>query len=201
MSIIDTAKKIIEKGKLLGDEELIRQGLELLDSVVPTPESIDEPDEPEAEDDSLKYECDNCNHQFSSDKPRKRCPECKKHKLILVNAQPLVKPTQEDDFSEFHRSTRKDDRKTWVDENGVIHKETRTQPVKMRGNMWSDTGRECAGDTVAQKKIIANVSERRPPARQIRVTCDRCSRQYQVPPILMMEKEVYICDNCVGRRR
>ena len=96
IDMLKNAKDLIAKGKALGDPELIQIGMDLLEQYSPKddpsvpggyteviPEIPDVTVEVEVAKEP-QYVCQNCGHTMPVDKEgRKRCPECKKHKLVL----------------------------------------------------------------------------------------------------------------------
>ena len=79
---IDMAKELIKKGTELGDDELIAMGHELLCKYGGEEEKRAEVEQSVVH--GYNYVCANCDHTFVSDRERKRCPQCNKHKLLLA---------------------------------------------------------------------------------------------------------------------
>jgi predicted Zn-ribbon and HTH transcriptional regulator len=111
IDMVEKAKYLIAKGKILNDPELIQMGVDLLEPYLPAnpydpPESIPELENnlpsisgeaPEPK--GPEYVCGNCGYTIPVDKPdRKRCPECKKHQLKLVSYEQILpsKPKRPD---------------------------------------------------------------------------------------------------------
>lgn len=173
IDMIQNAKDLIVKGKQLEDPELIQMGMDLLeeyddpagvvqidgDPVVPPPEPMDTIVD--------RYICSNCGCNIPVDRPgRKRCPDCKKHKLELIETvaeameEPITKPSYEellealenqqlqpkprrDDIDQFNVQVRgnQNGSRLHYDDNGnpdgVIRRREEIDP-SMITNIWDD---------------------------------------------------------------
>lgn len=167
MSIVETAKKIIEKGKEIGDVELISQGLALLE----------ENTEKNKYNDIVKFRCNHCEAEFESKPTRKACPRCKKRKLSLIN-NTVEQPV--------------DDAQDGVTQTRLVSQQ-KGVPAKFRTNTFVDNG-EYRKETKEQSKIIFNKTPRRPPTKMVQTTCKICGKTYECSPSLAEQTR---CNNCI----
>lgn len=225
IDMLKNAKDLIAKGKALGDPELIQMGMDLLDQYTPNdpydpPESIPEL-EPEPQE--PQYVCENCGHTMPVDKEgRKRCPECKKHKLVLE--QPIIaekpkRPSADEllaafaeqqvqrepsGMEQFHRQVRQQDTsRIHYDENGnpdgVIRRREQVDP-SMIHNIWEDDGEEEQDKANEILKKFTKVSPRtRPPAKMVEVSCEQCHKTEKLHPIHAGGRGRHICEKCIRR--
>lgn len=200
IDMVKNAKDLIAKGKALGDSELVQMGLELLEQYSPTPSSIDgnipQPQTPQ-------YVCENCGHTMPVDKEgRKRCPECKKHKLKLYKPQPQPK-TQTESFITQIRDPSKTKSRVRYNENGEpdgVY--TKTEPISNITNTWEDDGVEAKDEANELLKKFTKVSPRtRKPPKKIKVVCEACHKEEEVHPIHAGARGRYLCSRCIVKRR
>jgi predicted Zn-ribbon and HTH transcriptional regulator len=204
--MLENAKDLINKGKLLKDQELIEMGLNLLEQY--SPKEVSSPIEP-----TSFYVCENCGHNIEADKPRKKCPACGKHKLILVeeNREESIETEPEldrDDLSTFITQTRKpENSRIRYDDNGEISGTyTKAEPVKNVINAWDDKDKEEGQDKANELlKQFTRISPRtRQPITMVNAKCDVCGKEEKVHPIHVHAadgRKRYVCNRCVGRRR
>jgi Zn finger protein HypA/HybF involved in hydrogenase expression len=190
----DKAKQLIEKGKKLGDPELVQMGLDMLD--------LDSPTEQVTAD---VHECSNCGHSFPFDKPRKKCPKCGKHKLSVKQvayevSEPLVKevPDNRVNVEDFTIKRKVNQDRTRYDEDGNPDGTfTRSEAIDLSNirNEYVDDLSECAVDLDYKK--ITNITPRLSKPRNVKLdkTCESCNR-----PFKAIGKE-YKCNKCIMRRR
>lgn len=231
IDMLQNAKDLIAKGKDLGDPELIQMGMELLEQyspIDPTPYIVPAEDIPEPISATPFYVCSNCDHNMPVDKEgRKRCPECKKHKLQMVTPTAKVvddepqRPTYDEllealenqamspqpnnDMDQFHMQVRaQGDKRIHYDENGkadgVIRKREQVDPT-MITNVWQDEGedRDDAGNALLKK--FTKVSPRtRQPAKMLDVECDNCHKVEKMHPIHAGGRGRHLCEKCIRRR-
>jgi len=225
IDMLQNAKDLIAKGKALEDPELIQMGMDLLEQYSPTddptvPDSYVEPKPPEPQ-----YICQNCGHTMPVDKEgRKRCPECKKHKLVLEhptlpevqkaspeelldafeNQKAAPKPNGTD-LEDFHMQVRakKNSRIHYDDEgnpDGVIR---RREEVDIEGihNIWQDDG-EAEQDAANEllKKFTKVSTRTRNPVNKIKVTCENCNKVEILHPIHASGRKRHLCIKCIRRR-
>ena len=239
IDMLQNAKDLIAKGKDLGDPELIQMGMELLEQYSPT--YADKEEVWEMPDDNMGdghvpppivadpfYVCSNCDHNMPVDKEgRKRCPECKKHKLQMVTPTTKViddepqRPTYDEllealenqamspqpnnDMDQFHMQVRsKGDKRIHYDENGkadgIIRKRESVDPEGIH-NIWQDEGedRDDAGNALLKK--FTKVSPRtRQPAKMLDVECDNCHKVEKMHPIHAGGRGRHLCEKCIRRR-
>jgi len=177
IDMLQNAKDLIAKGKALNDPELIQMGMDLLEQydiqkvTGDIKQTVDvgefkNSDSYETVEDP-QYVCQNCGHTMPVDKEgRKRCPECKKHKLVvdkpvvsdkpkppaynelltaLENQQLQPQPGNSIDMDQFHMQVRGNtsDSRYHYDENGnidgVIRRREEVDP-NLITNVWQDEG-------------------------------------------------------------
>jgi Zn finger protein HypA/HybF involved in hydrogenase expression len=231
IDMLKNAKDLIAKGKALGDPELVQMGMDLLEQYSPTVEHIPEIPDVTVEievTEEPQYVCQNCGHTMPVDKEgRKRCPECKKHKLVLEQpALPEVqrKPSPEELLTAFEEqqvqqrapSTRADleqfnmqirnraHTRVHYDENGkpdgVIRRREQVDP-SMMCNVWKDDGEEAQDPANELLKKFTKVSPRtRTPAKYIEVECENCHKTESVHPIHAGGRGRHLCTKCIQRR-
>ena len=224
--MIDMAKDLIAKGNALGDAELIAMGMQMLEkyqeSPIPDFAVVSTPAE------SAKYVCGNCGHEMEYDKPgRKKCPECKKHRLKLHEPTPVLhkknldgmdalrklNESQDIDTLDPRRATAEDftmqirkpnQSRIRYDDNGQpVGMYTRAEQIEGVTNIWRDDGAECNDDPENEElKKITKVSPRtRKPPRMMKVVCDVCHGESMVHPLHAGGRARYVCDRCVRRQR
>src|SRR5688500_15531669 len=149
---IETAKALLRKGIQLGDQDLIDMANQLLGNQVDdtggnTPVVADFGP-------TYSYTCTNCNQSIDSDKPRKKCPSCKK--LKLVERQVVVKrKTGTEDFVRKPKSG--DTKQIRYNENGEPEGSYgRTEQIKITGNKFVDDFSLELGDREFDKKVNPN---------------------------------------------
>lgn len=229
IDILKNAKDLIAKGKTLGDPELVQMGMDLLEQYSPS-EKLEVPDgyveptpEPEPEP---QYVCENCGHTMPVDKEgRKRCPECKKHKLVIEQPAMPEKPKRPNpeellvafdeqqiqpapqpgrDVDQFHMQVRSvNDSRIHYDENGnpdgIIRRREQVDP-SMIHNIWSDDGEEEHDQANELLKKFTKVSPRtRPPAKKVEVSCEQCHKVEMLHPIHAGGRGRHICEKCIRR--
>jgi len=205
IDMLQNAKDLIQKGKVLGDPELIQMGMELLEQYSPTEKTLvrglgSEAPEPTTEAvEQLKeiiqqdpqYVCGNCGHTMPVDREgRKRCPECKKHKLSIQEPQVSIlpdntiqpdkkeKPSYKDllealeqqtqqsanDVDEFRMQVRghKSGNTHYDDDGNPDGTIRRSEVVDIEGitNIWRDEGEDRNDVQNDKLKLITNVSAR-----------------------------------------
>jgi DNA-directed RNA polymerase subunit RPC12/RpoP len=226
--MLKNAKDLIAKGKALGDPELIQMGMDLLEQY--TPNDPYDPPEPipelKPEQQEPQYVCENCGHTMPVDKEgRKRCPECKKHKLVLerptppkiqkrpspeallatFEAQQAAPKPQERDLEQFHMQVRDrgSSRIHYDDEgnpDGVIR---RTEQIDTEGihNIWQDDGEEEKDAANELLKKFTKISPRtRTPVNYVEVACESCNRVEKLHPIHAGGRGRHLCVKCIKRR-
>lgn len=202
IDMLKNAKDLIAKGKALGDSELVQMGMDLLEQYSPVIDSnVPEPQTPQ-------YICENCGHTMSVDKKgRKRCPQCKKHRLVILEqAIPKNPQRTRGDKDEFHRPVRapNNDRIYYDDQGQQIGKYTRPEPFSPETltNTFQDDGTEFKDDPVNEKlKAITRVSERtRKPAKLVEVKCDNCNKIDMIHPLHIANSSRYLCNRCISKR-
>lgn len=218
IDMLQNAKDLIAKGKILGDPELVQMGMDLLEQYSPTEKTMARGLGSEASVDEFApiyepagpmYICNNCNYEMVFDKPgRKRCPECKKHKLILVEPtleivdSPLVNPNRvtEDDFRTQVRG-QKSDRVHYDDQGNPDGMIRRSEQVEGMTNIWEDDGVEEQDATNELLKKITKVTPRtRKPPKLVTLKCENCQTIEHVHPIHAVGKSRYLCSKCIRRR-
>jgi transposase-like protein len=219
IDMLDNAKQLIAKGKTLGDPELVQMGMDLLEKYSPT--------ESELEEDIVfedKYICSNCGHEMPVDKEgRKRCPECKKHKLELVKANNFVdvpegkesaildyfekqnKTASTQQYDEFFTQVRdRDAQRLHYDDqgnpDGLIRRREEVDPNQIR-NDWVDNKTEEIDDPVNEilKKYTKRTPRTRASVKMVDVKCDRCGRHEKLHPIHVRGRSRYVCARCVSK--
>jgi DNA-directed RNA polymerase subunit RPC12/RpoP len=230
IDMLDNAKQLISKGKILGDPELVQMGMDLLEQYSPK----DDPSvsggytEPQQPKENITFEdqyiCSNCGHEMPVDKEgRKRCPECKKHKLELVKANNFVdvpegkesaildyfekqnKTASTQQYDEFFTQVRDRDaqRLHYDDEgnpDGLIRRREEVDPKQIR-NEWVDNKTEEIDDPVNEilKKYTKRTPRTRASVQMVDVKCDRCGRHERLHPIHVRGRSRYVCARCVSK--
>lgn len=222
IQMIDMAKDLIAKGNALNDPELVAMGMQMLekyqDAPVPDYAVVSTPVE------QAKYVCGNCGHETEYDKPgRKKCPECKKHKLKLQEPKFTPVPSQSgiDKLSDIllenksldpHRATADDfsrqirqpnQSRIRYDDNGQpVGMYTRTEQIEGVTNVWKDEGEDRNDPENERLKALTKVSPRtRKPPKMVKAVCDVCHGESMVHPIHVSGRARYVCDRCVRRQR
>ena len=221
IDMIQNAKDLIQKGKDLNDPELIQMGMNLLEQyspsgqvdivpvlnteTVPASDGIENLKKinkgPQSKD---RFLCENCGFEMEYDKPRKRCPECKKHKLIIVrsipeeNAKPLNIPL----VNQFSTQIRnKPKQRLRVNEDGRVEGVyTRPEPVEGITNVWNDDLTEGMDEENERLKSLTKRSPReRPPFKKMEVKCENCGKIEKVHPLHAAGRARHLCIKCIGR--
>lgn len=187
--IIEKAKYLIKKGKELNDPELIQMGTDLLDNSLEKNEETTD-----------TYKCSNCGYEMPYDKPdRKKCPKCKKHKLIPnIVTQKDVKETES--FEKQIRNA-KDTRIRYDEDGKPAGKYTKTEQIEGVTNIWDDNledGKDEANELL--KKFTQRSPRTRQPVKYIEVVCDNCKKTEKVHPLHAAGRARYLCHKCIGRR-
>jgi len=220
IDMLKNAKDLIAKGKVLNDPDLIQMGMDLLEQYSPS-EPIPEfennlpsisGENPKFPLDLLRqpeYVCENCGHTIPVDKEgRKKCPECKKHKLKLVKYEAQPQPQQQpkkDKEDIFYTQIRNvgNDRIHYDDEgnpDGIIRRREPVDPNKIH-NTFIDDGEDSDDPLNEKLKKITKVSPRtRKPTNFVTVTCENCSKKEKVHPIHAGARGRYLCSQCIRRR-
>lgn len=199
--MIDTAKDLIKKGNELGDEELITMGHQMLAKYQPPTE------EEEKKTEEFEYVCTNCEHEFSSPKKRKACPNCRKHKLKPKEEKPQQLQKKNNDrltINDFttdiikENNTRKRINPDTGEEEGTYARTEQIVPGTIK-NTWQDNGVDFKDDDF-DKIVRSSVSERtRKPAKKIKKVCESCETTFYVSPT---HSRQYLCNKCItGRTR
>jgi len=198
MSIITDTKQMIETAMNSGDKDLMKMAILMQSKIVdnlpePTQEPTQEP----------YYTCDACGERFPFDKKRKRCPSCKKHKLVLVDVakepEPVIdtrsKRLRATDVENFTMTRDPNfDREVRDEEGNVIGTKTLSQSIQVTGNQFQDNNDDCSADRDFTKQVKFNVSQRRGKVNMVNWQCESCNKQEQKHPAF--SKELY-CDKCL----
>lgn len=184
--ITQKAQYLIDKGKEIGDEEMIKMGQEMLGPVK----------------EKIQYKCTNCGNEIESDKKRKKCPNCGKHKLQIKDDKPNVKKS--DIKSQFTREIRDNKSKKYVydDDGNIVGTLAQSRNFSGFENTWKDEDVTEFNDEANKKlKAVTKVSTRtRSPTKKKEVQCESCKKTFYVHPIHISGRGRYLCDRCVGRR-
>jgi Zn finger protein HypA/HybF involved in hydrogenase expression len=177
-----TAKELIAKGEALQDNELIEMGQQMLFKNV-----------------NKHYICTNCQHEFVSDKPnRKKCPQCKKNKLIY---KPPIE--QKKEMDEFHFQIRTEEKnRIRYDENGQpVGKYTKSTSIDHISNVWQDDLSECFDEEneLLKSKTIRSPRKRKA-VEKISIKCNICNKLYMMHPLHVKGRAVFVCDVCIRKR-
>lgn len=147
---------------------LTKQKEQLLEKLLSNPKVLalleEENNEAEEKSNIKTFKCQDCGHKLTSEKNRRKCPECKKHKLKEV-LTPVTGNNPE------------------VFKDTVSHK----QPVSNIKTQFIDPG----GSQNNQDKEITekinngqiNITGRRNPFRKVKMTCYICRREFEVNSI------------------
>ena len=226
IDMLQNAKDLIAKGKTLGDPDLIQMGMDLLEQYSPTEmaEAIEENGGFREVSKTMEpqYVCENCGHTMPVDKERKRCPECKKHKLKINKPDPLPKPEKpsydellqalEEQQSGRAPTSNSFEMKIRGDSNSRIHYDDEGNPdgiIRKREqvdtsqikNIWEDDGeyKDDAANELLKK--FTKVSPRtRAPVNYVTVQCQLCNKTEKVHPIHAGGRGRHLCEACVRRR-
>lgn len=206
LDMIDMAKDLIAKGNSLGDSELVAMGMAML-------ETYKEPDEtPDyavtvTDQAEAFYRCTNCGNEIEYDKPgRKKCSQCKKHKLVLIEATAIevsnnkARVATEEFFQQIRKP--KSTRIRYDDEGKPTGVYTRTEQVEGITNVWNDDDKSEGQDEQNERlKKLTKVSPRtRPPIQFKQMTCEICKNTYSIHPIHVGGRAQFVCDRCVRKR-
>jgi DNA-directed RNA polymerase subunit RPC12/RpoP len=178
MSLIDKAKALIAKGKQLQDEGLIQMGMDLLNEI----------------ETEFKYQCANCLEIHTLDKPRKRCPNCKKQQLVEMLAEPEPEPqSDEKGITTVFANGNKPANRQFTDEAGEVHTLMRSEPIQVNSQPV-DSG-EYKKDTAEQAKMTPNWRRGhvRPPIAKKYRNCSSCGNNFELKGNLQQRK----CDRCI----
>jgi Zn finger protein HypA/HybF involved in hydrogenase expression len=214
MDKVQMGRDLIKKGQELGDDSLIVMGYDLINENAP--ESTEESSQ-FLESLIPTYECTNCGHTLSSEKPRKRCPECRKHKLVLQEEKAdeshamlealqtqLKKKQQERETGIFHFKTNKQQNRQRINPDTGEEEGTYTRAEAIDTNKIHDTNlfennpKAFQEDTKKfTQKVDFQVSQRRPQPKQRQFTCENCKKTITTSA---MHSKQYMCDRCISRR-
>lgn len=207
------AKDLIKKGTELGDKELILMGQQMLEKHQEPEVKVDftkdetpdadielEPPIDKTPPKEFQYICDNCGCECSFDKERKRCPNCRKHKLVLSDIDAETEELPEGIARVFDKDTPK----LKVDEDGnVLGKYAQPQPIdlsKTKHNRFNDDLNLLSDDPEDQYLRTKPISPRtRQEYKPKQVLCTRCGKKESVNPLLV--RADYVCNKCLARRR
>jgi transposase-like protein len=206
IDMIKNAKELIAKGKLLNDPELVQMGMDLLNQYDPDQMSETVENNGPLKTDTLYYHCHNCKYTFPVDKEgRKKCPECKKHKLKIDQATNIeLTPKKTHELEQFNMQIRKTDKNRVRynedgQQEGTYTKSESIGPIK---NVWDDNGTEEQDDANTTLKQFTHFSPRtRPHVKMVEVQCDRCKSIRLENPIHVRNRARYVCARCVGQGR
>lgn len=203
MDMLEIAKDLITKGNALGDPDLITMGYNMLQQYGPV--VVEEP-VLESVDTTIKhYECSTCGQVLDYDKDgRKKCPQCKKLTLILVEPvkQEILTPhrPRPEDFSTQIRQ-KKNSRVRYNEDGKPDGVYAKVEQVEGITNVWDDDRAEGFDEQNEKLKQFTKISPRnRKPVKLSKVVCDTCKNSYEVHPIHAGGRGRYICDRCVSRR-
>jgi Zn finger protein HypA/HybF involved in hydrogenase expression len=208
-----TPLELIKNGLLQSDLELVRQGYFLMtgDTLAQSTVSVNVPAE------GKHYQCQNCGHELFSDITRKRCPQCKKHQLQLVDktvataieipeSQPIAQeiiPTPESE-SPIHTFTQAPP--------AVSNEQQQSQfagQAQAGGNTWVDDGTECVEDKTmtdergkyfliegGRKVYLATPVARgtREAPQPVTAECNICKAKFTISSALVTT--YMVCDSC-----
>jgi DNA-directed RNA polymerase subunit RPC12/RpoP len=171
-----------------------------------TPTIITDTVETVVKADQPYYVCLNCGHQFEYDKPRKRCPECKKQKLDLIDTHVTkVEPQVRANVSEYIAPTRKEgtniQKYAYDDQGNIIGTIAKTEPVQFKQNLFNEAELDMNDfdpQNEALKKITRPVKSHRPKAVTVEVKCDKCGKQMTIPQY-MQNRNWFTCTSCISR--
>lgn len=208
IDMVQNAKDLIQKGKTLQDPDLVQMGMDLLSQY-----EIDDSDDEENKE--PQYVCQSCGHVMQVDRPnRKKCPKCKKHKLVLEQDN-ISKTTEQQsdqqtenqkiDSNSFSMQVRgpKSDRIHYNDQgepDGVIRKSEEIDPKKI-DNIWQDDGeyRDDNANTLL-KQFTKATPRTRQRTQKVKVECENCHSIEYVHPIHATSRGRYLCERCIRRR-
>lgn len=161
-----------------------------------------------------QYECSNCGHRCNFNQERKRCPKCKKHKLveikessdgspIIANNGSITQPTQQHNKQPSKEVQISSDNLPIIANNSEKVK-ARREPISIKNNLFVDDLSLCPNDREFTKLVKFNVSERRPQPRLSKIKCKECGKIYEIAPIHIAghidAPEEWKCDSCIKRR-
>lgn len=181
---VEVAKELLKKAKQLGDPELLALASSMLD-----------------EPDKTHYACDNCGHDFYSEKVRKACPECRKRKLVVVEEQPEPVKDKSDFLAPVFQGEREQGpRKRYNPDTGEEEGSYgRTEQISPNVKPVDfDIHHEDTEDF--DKKVKFSLSGRRPPVKYIKKKCSNpnCRVSFKVHPV---HKKQHLCDKCSVKRK
>ena len=213
MNTIEMGKDLIKKGQILGDEELILMGTQMLENhkseikvdftkdETPNVDIELEPPIEKKAPQKFEYLCENCGCECSFDKERKRCPECRKQKLILSD----VNAKREENLPEgIDRIFNGETPKLKTDEDGnILGKYAQPQPLdmsKMKHNRFQDDTSLLSDDPEDKYLRTKPIGPRTRPKYQTKdVICTKCGKKESINPFLV--RSDYVCNRCLSRRR
>jgi hypothetical protein len=227
---IQMAKDLITKAEELGDDELLAMAHSLLNEQKTTlgtakqQKRITKPkvlidftnnSEPDGEiklkppiENTLgprpNYVCINCKHECFFEKTRKRCPRCKKHKLIFIEYTEQADGNKSD--ANVTTVFKDKPQQVVTNEDGkVLEKRAKNESINLANinyNRFSDDGsigQDEENDYLKTKPIS---TRGRKPFKTVSVKCDKCGKSEQVAPIYAAG-DIYRCTRCLvkGSRR
>jgi len=138
-----------------------------------------------------QYECTNCGHALQSEKPKKRCPECRKHKLVLVDEAEEAEEVEEYRVGERQKET------TCRRQSINVQRGRQRQFISDSPDPDDDDFRE---DTESfTKKVKFKVSSRpKTKFKKTKATCSECSGVHEIVPEL--HREGWVCDSCIRKK-
>jgi len=169
------------------------------------------------------YRCINCSHEFGHDKERKRCPGCKKHKLVEVEAaeEPEPEPKPEpppkkvkrkrpvEKFKPLIRQPRttlppakKKSKRVENSINSRFVMDIHSGPVKWKGNNFVDDENLEEEDRITDEERMKMIpTARREEYEEEEVQCESCPRKFMINPAFLGDHYVPRCKKCSRARQ
>lgn len=215
---IVVAMSLIEKGKKLNDKEIIEMGQMLLQSHKRSTTKVDLNKEEVPKGDiklkplpkkenytSINYLCNNCGHKFESNKKRKRCPECKKHKLVIEEPEKIKEKPKIEGVTSIFNENSKGKKVKYDEEGNPIGIYSKRVPINLKNasyNRFVDDGKQFNDAENEYLKTKSVTPRTRGKAKRVHVKCSQCGKEEDVPPILGPIRDArsrYLCDRCMSR--
>ena len=144
------------------------------------------------------YVCTNCNNSIESEKKRKRCPKCGKHKLVLGKPEQSPEDLEREIKNRWKELGIKERRKDSVSSRQSISKD---RIKKMIYISHSPDGEDFSEDKeIFDKKVKFKVTARNKPKFKKRsVNCRECNSLNEILPELYYDG--WICGRCIKNKK
>ena len=139
----------------------------------------------------LTYVCSLCQHEVQSDKLKKRCPNCKKHRLVAQSS------ARKNDLSQFVGIIQSDSQKVHsipIDPNRIRVAQNKFDPSEFK-----HVGHDAQNERL--KKLTVRTERARSPMEHIDIKCRECNNVYNLPSSYVISMSLgYLCDHCIEKK-